>query len=277
MESDLNSTDAENRPDESTETRSQVERRPLLKALSVGATLSLGGNFAATATAAEQDDARIDALYGYSVTDAAEVPEHLRPDRTVSLEVVPPDPEAGTAPLFFFEPSGLSVSPGDIVQFTFASPDHTVTAYHPANGFQRRVPENVPAFSSPVVNVGGAWLYRFEKEGVYDVYCGPHHVFGMVGRIVVGDLSEDSIPGYVETFEGSDNPPILAPYSRTMLEGELDGFSDRNENSEWVWLTPTDVLGADALDPMRIQEAGSVPFSEVREELRGGGEQTTAG
>lgn len=63
-----------------------------------------------------------------------------------------------------------------------------------------------------------------------------------------------------------------------MLEGELNEFSERNENAEWVWLTPTEVLDADALDPTAIRDAGSVPFSAVRTELGpSGGQQTTTG
>ncbi|WP_276301661.1 cupredoxin domain-containing protein [Halorussus lipolyticus] len=273
--------------DEPTGVGSAVERRPLLKALGVGTALSLGGGLATgsgtgTATedrAVEQDGGQIHPIYGYATPDAEEVPEDLRPDHEVVLEVVPSDPEAGTPPSFFFEPTGLSVGAGDVVQFTFRTPDHTVTAYHPGNGFQRRVPDEAPPFSSPVVNVGGAWFYRFDREGVYDVYCGPHHVFGMVGRLVVGDLGEDALPNYVGTFEGSENPPLLAPFSRQMLEGELNEFSERNENAEWVWLTPTEVLDADALDPTAIRDAGSVSFGAVQEELGHGGgpggEQTT--
>lgn len=248
-----------------------VERRPLLKALGIGATLSLGSGLAA----GRQDETQIDPQFGYTVQSPDDIPADLQPDHEVQLLVQPPNPEAGTPPYFYFEPSGIHVERGDIVQFTFATPDHNVVAYHPATGFQRRVPENVPPFSSPSVPGGGAWLYRFDQPGVYDVYCGPHHVFGMDGRIVVGDLSEDDLPAYVDTFEAPEDSPILAPYSREMLEGELNAFSDQNENAEWVWLTPAEVLGTDALHPLQIQDAGSIPFSDVLAELGRGGSQTT--
>jgi plastocyanin len=54
--------------------------------------------------------------------------------------------------VFHFEPSGLSVQCGDIVQFTYESPNHTISPYHPGQGFQQRVPDGVPPFSSPRVN-----------------------------------------------------------------------------------------------------------------------------
>lgn len=269
MTPSTNPTD--DQPVTATADRFGVERRPLLKALGIGATLSLGSGMAA----GEQDEARIDPRYGYSAPNVGKIPESLQPDHEVQLMIQPPNPDAGTPPYFFFEPSGLHVSSGEIVQFTFTTPDHTVTAYHSANGFQRRVPENVPPFSSPIIAGGGAWLYRFDQPGVYDLYCGPHHLLGMVGRLVVGDLSEDELPAYVDTFEGSEDPPILAPYSREMLEGELDAFSDQNKNAEWVWLTPQDVLKTDALNPMQIQDAGAIPFSAVLADLGRGGTQTT--
>ncbi|MFB6164573.1 MAG: plastocyanin/azurin family copper-binding protein [Haloarculaceae archaeon] len=157
-----------------------------------------------------------------------------------------------------------------------STPDHTVTTYHPVHGFQRRIPENAVPFSSPTVAVGGAWLYRFDEPGVYDVYCGPHHAFGMAGRVVVGDGSGEP-PGYVDDFSVPDDAEIPAPYSRQMLEGELNEFSRRNGDAEWVWLTPQEVLGTDALDPDRVRQAGSVSFQRVRREIEGSGGGHDAG
>lgn len=106
-------------------------------------------------------------------------------DEAAGRDGGPPVPE------FYFEPTGLSIEPGDVVQFTLASPDHTVTAYHPDFGRQRRVPEGVPPFSSPVLAGDAFWLYRFDEPGVYDLLCAPHEIFGMVMRIVVGEPEED--------------------------------------------------------------------------------------
>ncbi|WP_435348466.1 cupredoxin domain-containing protein [Haloarchaeobius sp. HRN-SO-5] len=241
----------------------------MLKALGVGAALSVGSG-AAAADHRDQRQPRIDPYYGYTTPDAANLPQSLAPDHVVELHVEDPSPgEHG--PLFHFEPTGLSVDPGDVVQFTFTTPDHTITAYHPAHGFQRRVPENVPPFSSPVVNAGGAWLYRFDRPGLYDLYCAPHHILGMNMRIVVGDLAEEDVPAYEDTFQGSQGPPpLLAPFSEAFLEGELQHFSDPNENQspEWVWLTPQEVLDATALDPANIPSGnGTVSFEQVRSEL----------
>ena len=252
-----------------------VGRRPLLRALGIGATLSLGSGVAA-ADGDDADGSEIDPHYGYATPSADEVPDPLAPDHTVRLHTRGPTPgEHG--PLFHFEPTGLAVAPGDVVQFTFTTPDHTVTAYHRAHGFQHRVPENVPPFASPVVNVGGAWLYRFDEPGLYDVYCAPHHILGMAMRIVVGDLAEEDVPAYEDTFEASEDPPLLAPFGKEFLETELEAFSAEgtNQNVEWVWLTPQEVLDAPALDPGDVQSAdGGVSFDDVLadiDRISGGG------
>ena len=246
-------------------THPATERRPILKLLGAGAALSLGSG--AVAADGETDAGDIDPLYGYATPDAERVPDELDPDYEVELHVdLPADLEnPERPPLFHFEPTGLAVEPGDIVQFTTIQPDHSITAYHPEMGFQRRVPEGVPPFSSPVLSVGAAWLYQFDEPGVYDVYCGPHHVLGMVMRLVVGDVEE--LPEYVGTFEGQpaadDQPLLFAPFSKAFLEHELNAVSDVNDDCEWPWVTPAEVLDASVLDPETIRDEAAVPFEDV--------------
>lgn len=275
---------------ESTSARPLLARRPLLRALGAGAALTLGsGTVAATHADTTPEPNEIDPLYGYPTPDAARVPapdadpekvDGVIPDHVVELHVregvayqpgPPMDTEHG--PLFHFDPTGLAVERGDVVQFTYTTPDHTITPYHPAHGFQRRVPldgdgDPVPPFSSPVVNAGGAWLYRFDVEGLYDLYCGPHHVLGMNMRIVVGDPDkwDGGVPDYEDTFEGDPGPPpLLPPFSKEFLESELRRFSEpqENRNAEWVWLTPREVLDADALDPTNVHAEGEVTIDDV--------------
>lgn len=248
--------------------RFDFERRPLLKALGTGAALSLGSGRAAasdngsgTGAAADgdTDSGAIDPVFGYPTTDGANLPNSLAPDHEVELAASPPS-GPGQPPALYFDPVGLHVEPGDIVQFSAVSPDHTVTAYHPGIGFKkRRVPEDAEPFSSPVLGPGAAWLYRFEHEGVYDMYCGPHHILGMVMRLVVGDLGDGELPDYATSVESLPN--------QKKLSGQLNKLSEQNENCEWPFLTPADVLGTDALNPMTVQEMGSVPFSAVAAEL----------
>jgi plastocyanin len=253
--------------DESTNRLSGIARRSLLKAIGVGTAVSLGS----VSVAADEDGhkpARLDPLYGYATPDADKIPKNIDPDHEVTLRVGNPTPKKH-GPLFHFEPTGLSIDSGDVVQFTYTTPDHTVTAYHPAHGFQRRVPKDVPPFSSPVVNAKGAWLYRFDAEGLYDMYCAPHHILGMTMRVIVGDVDEEDVPDYEDTFKGSEEPPLLAPFSKDFLEAEMKHFSceDENTNVEWVWLTPQEVLDTAALDPANIQDEDSVPFEAVLDDI----------
>lgn len=101
------------------------------------------------------------------------------------IEEVPNRP----VPEFYFEPVGLYIEPGDTIQFNALSPHHTVTAYHPLQGKHPRVPDGTEPFSSPMVPIGQSWEYTFTIPGVYDVFCGPHEMYGMAMRIVVGEVS----------------------------------------------------------------------------------------
>ncbi|UPV74549.1 hypothetical protein M0R89_00420 [Halorussus limi] len=266
MPPDTDSIRSDDSSDASAVERPTFERRSLLKALGVGAGFSLTSGVAA----GMQDQPEIHPNFGYPVRNTGDVPDELRPDREVRLLASKLDPAAEIPILFYFDPVGLHVDSGDIVQFTFDSPDHTVTAYHEAIGFQTRVPEEAPPFSSPIAPLDGAWLYRFDHGGVYDLYCGPHHVLGMVMRVVVGDLDEADYPAYLETPE--EIPPFGEEFEQLLVQ-----FSDANESVEWVFPTPRDVLTASALDPGRIQEEGEVPFEAVRSELTATSAETTTG
>ena len=203
-------------------------RRALLRAAGAGVGLATLGGVAAADDdgygggddSTSDDDGPqprvpiIDPVFGYPGLSADEIPNRLSPDHAVELlvdpERLPPavaEPEFGA---FFFDPVGLHVDPGDIVNFELVSPEHTVTAYHAGQDRQQRVPESVPPLSSPVLPTGGFWLYRFDEPGVYDLFCAPHERFGMVVRVVVGEETEPVVRGE----EG--RPPL--PTAATVLD-----------------------------------------------------------
>ena len=95
----------------------------------------------------------------------------------------------GTA--VWFDPIGLLVEPGTTVRWTIDANVHTTTAYHPANdNHARRIPEGAePWDSGYLVNPGDAFETTLSVPGVYDYYCAPHELGGMVGRIIVGQAS----------------------------------------------------------------------------------------
>jgi len=148
------------------------------------------------------------------------------------------DPVEGRpVPVFYFEPVGLLIQPGDTVDFVAVSPHHTATAYHAQHVKSHRVPDGVEPFSSPIVPVGQTWSYTFTVPGTYDIWCGPHEHYGMVMRIVVGAAG-----GPAE--EPADDFSPVGTYALAGL-----------------------VLNLPELASARIVELGSVPWSDVHEQV----------
>lgn len=155
---------------------------------------------------------------------------------------------------FHYDPAGLVVEPGDLVLFNAETPDHSVSAYHELHGRQNRVPEGVGPMTSPMVPVGGFWIAHFETEGVYDLYCPPHQLFGMVMRVVVWDGSGD-VPDL--SVENTGRPPgreNLLPHVLAGLDPNLPSSAE--------------ALESDALAPANIAAENEVGWHEVVEEHR---------
>jgi plastocyanin len=87
-----------------------------------------------------------------------------------------------------FDPIGLLIEPGQTVRWVNQANVHTTTAYHPDNhGHALRIPEGArPWDSGYLVEPGDQFEVTLTVEGVYDYFCTPHEMAGMVGRIVVG-------------------------------------------------------------------------------------------
>ena len=87
-----------------------------------------------------------------------------------------------------FDPIGLLIAPGQTVRWINQANVHTATAYHPDNdGHALRIPEGAnPWDSGFLVEPGDSFEVTLTVEGVYDYFCTPHEIAGMVGRIVVG-------------------------------------------------------------------------------------------
>lgn len=220
-----------------------LNRRRLLQAIAVGATVpAVSGLGRAKSTATVGAIRRgsgdgVHPVFGFTAL-SEEIDPPVEPDHEVQLEIT--EREA-SIPEFSFEPTGLFVEPGDTIKFALATPDHTITAYHPAFGRTQRVPDGVPPVSSPVLGGGAYWLYTFERPGVYDLLCAPHEIFGMVMRVVVGEAS------------GPGAASLAAPEA---VEGRPPE------------LTAALVLEDEALAPEDIVEASSVSWSELRPESK---------
>jgi plastocyanin len=225
-----------------------IERRSLMKVVGAGA-----GIAALSGTAAGQKGRgnRIDKVYGAPyAADEHTVPSGLV-DHTIELHVHPGPGDHEGFPLdedgeeipveTFFDPVGLHVNPGEIVEFTVHGDGlHTVTAFDPKFNeppfieFPDRVPTD-HAFTSPPVAEDDSWLYKFTTKGVYDIHCLPHISLGMVVRILVFDPEDDDLSD--ETFDEPTGGPLLP-------------------NAEAV-------LTDDALDPANIESEGEVAWADL--------------
>lgn len=157
---------------------------------------------------------------------------------------------------FHYDPAGLRARPGDVVIFDAESPDHGVTAYHERHGRQNRVPDDVGPISSPLVPVGGYWLYEFPTEGVYDLYCPPHEAFGMAMRVVVTE-SDNPDDAPAPSVEQTGRPPT----GTNALAGIFGGLNPNVPSAH-------DVLHSSALSPDKIVEEDEVDWHEIVDEHR---------
>src|SRR5690606_8518695 len=90
----------------------------------------------------------------------------------------------------WFDPHGLRIVVGQSVRWTNqdAGNSHTATAYHPdLSDRPLRIPPSAQARSSGHLLPNDTLSVPLPVPGVYDYYCVPHEMAGMVGRIVVGE------------------------------------------------------------------------------------------
>lgn len=87
----------------------------------------------------------------------------------------------------YFDPIGVLIEPGQRVRWRCVANVHTTTAYHPRNAdHSLRIPETAQPWNSDYLLPGKIFEITLSAEGVYDYFCVPHEMAGMVGRIIVG-------------------------------------------------------------------------------------------
>jgi plastocyanin len=88
----------------------------------------------------------------------------------------------------WFDPIGILIEAGQTVRWVNEANVHTSTAYHPDNdGHALRIPEAAEPWDSDyLVEPGDRFEVTLTVPGVYDYFCAPHEMAGMVGRIIVG-------------------------------------------------------------------------------------------
>lgn len=211
--------------------------------------------------------------------------ETATPTATPTEETPTEEGEEGPQPTgfpdFFFDPVGLLVRPGEVVEFTTMQPEvpapgpveHTVTAFHPRTGFSQRVPDGVPGFSSGPVYSEESWLYEFEAEGVYDVLCLPHFGLGMVMRLVV--MAEDSERVPEEPAELQETDEMAPPNPASVLAADELDPQNVVEQEAVAWIDLGDIATEPPMDGPG--GGGGGPDGEGDGGANGGGEQGDAG
>lgn len=194
-----------------------TNRRSLMRALGMGAgVVALGGTAAGGSPPNTGKGVRIDETFGAPYAADDTVPAGLvdhevkvrgppAPEKHDGFPLVPDDTfgededdDPDEAPEFYFDPVGLHVTPGAVVNFPVPKAEnhlHTVTAFDDKYELlPTRIPDDATAFTAPPVVGEEAWLYRFTEPGVYDISCLPHLRLGMVMRVVVFDPEDGDEP-----------------------------------------------------------------------------------
>lgn len=88
----------------------------------------------------------------------------------------------GPTGMMIFEPSIVKIAPGDTVHFVSTDKGHNVES------IEGMIPDGAPPFASKL-NEG--LTITFDKPGIHGFRCKPHYGMGMVGMVVVGDVSNE--------------------------------------------------------------------------------------
>ncbi|AKH98794.1 plastocyanin [Hoeflea sp. IMCC20628] len=147
-------------------------------------------------------------VFGGGAVAALLAPRHSRAMPAEVIEM------RGTArgERIWFSPRGLAVAAGTTVRFVNRDPgnSHTATAYHPSlYGRLRRIPAAAMPWDSDFLLPDDMFEIKLRVPGVYDFYCIPHEMGGMIGRIVVGEPDDPGWEGPAADT-GDVMPEVLA-------------------------------------------------------------------
>ena len=109
-----------------------------------------------------------------------------------STETDAGDIVVGPGGAYAYDPEEYTVSVGETVTWSFASPSHNVSCV-PEDNRQVSLPDGAESFASygdgnpgETVPQGETYEHTFETAGEYTYVCIPHARQGMVGTVVVG-------------------------------------------------------------------------------------------
>jgi len=83
-----------------------------------------------------------------------------------------------------FNPPVIKIAEGDAITFTATDRGHNSTSN------KDMLPDGAEAWKG---NIGGNIEVTFTVPGVYGYHCAPHRSVGMVGLVLVGDVTQEQI------------------------------------------------------------------------------------
>jgi len=110
----------------------------------------------------------------------------------------------------WFDPYGIRIRPGETLRWVNGDKgnSHTVTAYTAENDdHPRRIPEGAASFDSDYLLPGESFEVTFDVPGIYDYFCIPHEMAGMVGRVLV--LPEGGDAAAFSDYPAGDLDPMI--------------------------------------------------------------------
>jgi plastocyanin len=117
-------------------------------------------------------------------------PDDLQSSVSAVADTLEEDQGAGQ---FVFTPAVIWLESGGTIEWSIEGAAHSVTAYHPDNDKPSRIPEDTKSFDSGTLDAGASYEHTFETPGVYNYYCTPHESLGMVGVVIVDEVTSGPI------------------------------------------------------------------------------------
>lgn len=143
---------------------------------------------------------------------ASLLPARAKASTVHEVEMLNKHPEEAKE-LMVFYPDIVRAEPGDTIRFLSTDTNHNVQA------FKDMLPEGVERWKS---KIGKDFDLTVGVEGAYGFFCTPHKSYGMVGLLLVGDVSSNYEELKAVRQRGKAKPRFEAIFARAdaMLSGE---------------------------------------------------------
>ena len=123
------------------------------------------------------------------------------------VQMLNKDPDTGERQVFY--PAVLAIAVGDTVNFVPTDKGHNSTST------KNLIPDGAEAWRGKLNNEISV---TFDTPGVYGYHCTPHQSTGMVGMILVGDVTQEMLDAAGEVRQRGKAKARFAEYLETASE-----------------------------------------------------------